>query len=64
MWERVELPGLSGPIRGFTFPRKDVLLVLTPEGLLRVALDPVEVRLVADAAELAALDDIHCELLP
>ena len=26
MWERVELPGLSGPVCGFTFPRQDVLL--------------------------------------
>jgi hypothetical protein len=64
MWERVDLRGLSGPVRGFTFPRRDVLLVLTPGGLVRVALDPVEVRLVADADALAALYDPRSEFLP
>jgi hypothetical protein len=57
MWERLELPGIGGPILGFTFPRGDVLLVLTPGGLVRVALSPVEVRGVADADALAALFD-------
>ncbi len=64
MWERVELSGLSGPIRGFTFPQRDVLLVLTPDGLLRVSLNPVEIRLVADANTLASLYDPRSELLP
>jgi hypothetical protein len=54
MWARVELPDIEGPIRGFTFPRGDVLFVLTPGGLVRVALTPaVDVRAVADAAALA-----------
>jgi hypothetical protein len=54
MWVRVELPDIDGPISGFTFPRDDVLYVLTPGGLVRVALTPaVDVRTVADAATLA-----------
>ena len=57
MWERVELLRFSGPVRGFTFPRRDALLALTPDGLVRVALDPVEVHLVADADTLAAVYD-------
>ncbi len=64
MWERVELPGLGGPVLGFTFPRADALLVLTPGGLVRVALDPVEVRVVADADALAALYSPQSERLP
>jgi len=27
MWVRLELPSIDGPIRGFTFPRKDVFFV-------------------------------------
>jgi hypothetical protein len=54
MWVRVELPDINGPIRGFTFPRDDVLYVLTATGRVRLALTPlVEVRTVADAATLA-----------
>jgi hypothetical protein len=54
MWVRVELPDIAGPITGFTFPRDDVLYVLTPTGLVRVALSPaVDVRAVADATTLA-----------
>jgi hypothetical protein len=54
MWVRVELPDMDGPVRGFTFPRDDVLYVLSPSGLVRVALTPVvDVRRVADAATLA-----------
>src|SRR5262249_4054546 len=53
VWGRVELPDISGPVRGFTFPRGGVFFVLTPGGLVRVALDPVEARVVADP--LAAL---------
>lgn len=55
MWEQVELPSIDGPIRGFTFPRGDVFFVLSPVGLVRVALSPVEVQIVADAAMLAEL---------
>ena len=55
MWVRVELPEIVGPVTGFTFPRDDVLYVLTPGGLVRVTLAPVVgVRPVADAATLAA----------
>jgi hypothetical protein len=57
MWERLELPGIGGPIRGFTFPQGNVLLVLTPGGLVHVALSPVEVRAVADVDSLAAMYD-------
>jgi len=59
MWQRLELPGLDGPIRGFTFPKRDVLFVLTPGELVRVALDPVEARRVTDADAAAALDKSH-----
>ncbi|HKA07508.1 MAG TPA: hypothetical protein VKD71_09640 [Gemmataceae bacterium] len=53
MWVRVELPEIAGPLSGFTFPRDDVLYVLTPGGLVRVALAPaVDVRPVADTAAL------------
>lgn len=55
MWERVDLPRLPGPVLGFTFPERDVLFVLTPAGLVCLSLDPVGVRLVADAKELARL---------
>jgi hypothetical protein len=54
VWVQVELPEIAGPVAGFTFPREDVLYVLTPGGLVRVALAPaVGVRVVADAATLA-----------
>jgi len=54
MWARVELPEIAGPVAGFTFPRDDVVYVLTPDGLVRVTLTPaVDVRRVADAATLA-----------
>src|SRR5262245_6694943 len=54
MWVRVALPDIDGPIQGFTFPRGDVLYVLTPTGLVRVAPTPVvDVRTVADGATLA-----------
>ena len=57
MWEQLELPGISGPVCGITFPRGNVLLVLTRGGLVRVALSPVEVRAVADVDALAAMYD-------
>ncbi len=57
MWERLELPDIGGPVQGFTFPRGNVLLMLTPDGLVRVALCPVEVRVVADVDALAASYD-------
>jgi hypothetical protein len=54
MWVRLELPAIEGPVTGFTFPRGNVLYVLTSSGLVRVALTPaVDVRTVADAATLA-----------
>jgi len=54
MWMRVELPEIDGPLTGFTFPRGDVLYVLTTRGLVRVALTPVvDVRTVADTSTLA-----------
>ncbi len=54
MWVPLVLPEIDGPIQGFTFPQDDVLYVLTPGGLVRVALTPaVDVRTVADAATLA-----------
>lgn len=54
MWVRVPLPDVGGPIAGFTFPRRDVLYVLTPGGLVRVALGPApDVRRVAGPSELA-----------
>ena len=50
MWARVELPEIPGPVAGFTFPRDDVVYVLTPDGLVRVTLTPaVDVRRVAAA---------------
>jgi hypothetical protein len=64
MWLPVTLPDIEGPIRGFTLPSDDVLYVVTPAGLVRVSLNPVEVRTVADAATLAALYDPHSEKLP
>jgi hypothetical protein len=57
MWEPLELPGIRGPVHGFTFPHEDVLLVLTPGGLVRVALSPIQVRPVADVDSLAAMYD-------
>ncbi len=58
MWERVELPGLR-PVCGFTFPQRGVLYVLVPGGLVRVTLDPVAVRRMADADAVAMLDGSH-----
>jgi hypothetical protein len=56
MWMRLELPAIEGPVTGFTFPRGDVLYVLTSRGLVQVALTPaVDVRTVADTARLAEL---------
>jgi hypothetical protein len=59
MWERVDLLSIEGPIRGFTFPQGDVFYVLTPGGLVRVGLSPVDVRLVADAEALDAAYGPH-----
>jgi hypothetical protein len=55
MWQRLELPDLGGPIRGFTFPHRDVLFVQVPDGLVRVSLDPVEVR-QEGGSEAAVID--------
>jgi len=60
----VQLPGIDGPVRGFTFPRGDVFYVITTAGLIRVGLNPVEARTVADPATLAALYDPRVEKLP
>ena len=64
MWVEVELPAIDGPIHGFTFPRGDVFYAITPAGLVRVGLNPVEVRTVADPDTLAALYDPTTEKLP
>jgi hypothetical protein len=63
MWVRLELPSIDGPIRGFTFPRGDVFFVAVPSGLVRVSLNPVEVRTVANADELTALYDSSSQML-
>ena len=55
MWQRVNLPPIAGPVHGFTFPRQDVFYVITPAGLVRMGLNPVELRTVADPDTLAAL---------
>lgn len=63
MWRAVELPSFDGPILGFTFPDRNVFFVLTPNGLIRVALDPVEACHVADANRLAELFDPETQML-
>ncbi len=57
MWLRLHLPGLDGPISGFTFPRRDVLFVFMPDELVRVKLDPLQVQRLAPAETLTALAD-------
>ena len=55
MWRRLHLPGVDGPIRGFTFPRRDSLFILMPDGLVRVTLDPLQVQRLAPAETLTVL---------
>ncbi len=64
MGRECNYPTSTAPVRGFTFPRGDVLYVITTAGLIRVGLNPVEARIVADAATLAAVYDPRVEKLP
>jgi hypothetical protein len=63
MWQRLELPSIDAPIRGFTFPKNDALLVIASSGLVRVRLDPVSIEPLVDAQTLYATYDPLKDLL-
>lgn len=56
-WTELELPAI-GPIRQFTFPEKDRMLLRTGQGLFCLELRPeVEMSRVMDAETIDALDN-------